>query len=73
MKKENEQRRAAIQRLRQSLTPEQVADLQLVITETPEEGDWCFSADGSVWEYSASATLEALARELNFKPGEFDL
>lgn len=71
----NRKRIEALQRLKNSLTQQQVDDLQFVIKNTEHEGNYsgCDSDGGSFWEESVSDTLSALARELDFKDDAFDL
>jgi hypothetical protein len=60
----------ALDRLSESLTKQQIEDLQIVIKNTEREVTWDRFDDDSVCMQDADATLASLARDLNFSPDD---
>ena len=61
----SKQRSQALERLRATLTPEQKADLKLVIVTAETQGDYHFDGEGSVYSDDVNSTLCYLADELS--------
>ena len=57
----------ALDRLSESLTKQQIEDLQIVIKNTKEELEICENC-GDSWVGNTEKTLEMLANSLNFQP-----
>jgi hypothetical protein len=57
----------ALDRLCESLTKQQIEDLQIVIKNTKEELEICENC-GDSWVGNTERTLEMLANSLNFQP-----
>ena len=57
----------ALDRLSESLTKQQIEDLQIVIKNTEEELEICENC-GDSWVGNTEKTLEMLANSLNFQP-----
>jgi hypothetical protein len=57
----------ALDRLSESLTKQQIEDLQIVIKNTEEELEICENC-GDCWVGNTEKTLEMLANSLNFQP-----
>jgi|688.fasta_scaffold213994_5 hypothetical protein len=60
----------ALVRLRESLTKQQVEDLQIVIKNTERVVTWDRFGDDSICMEDAGSTLAGLARDLNFSPDD---
>ena len=58
-------RNEAIQRLKQSLTPKQIEDLQFVIRTAEVQGDYNFNGEDSVYTDDVNSTLMQLAEEFS--------
>lgn len=56
-------RSEAIKRLKQSLSPEQIEDLQFVIRTAEVQGDYIFNGEDSVYTDDVNSTLMQLADE----------
>jgi len=63
-------RRDALNRLWESLTKQQVEDLQIVIKNTERVVTWDRFGDYSICMEDADSTLDNLARDLNFSPDD---
>ena len=63
-------RRDALNRLWESLTKQQVEDLQIVIKNTERVVTWDRFGDDSICMEDADSTLDNLARDLNFSPDD---
>lgn len=60
----------ALDRLSESLTKQQVEDLQIVIKNTKRVVTWDRFGDDSICMEDADSTLASLARDLNFSPDD---
>jgi hypothetical protein len=58
-------RKRALERLRKTLTPQQRADLKLVIVTAETQGNYHFDGDGSVYSDDLNSTLCYLADEFS--------
>lgn len=60
----------ALDRLCESLTRQQIEDLQIVIKNTERVVTWDRFGDDSICMEDADSTLDNLARDLNFSPDD---